>query len=903
MARMPGIRRLFRLPSSVERVSDEVETEIAFHVNERTQELIASGMDPAAARAVALREFGDVPEARAELEIIGRRRVRQAQRSDWWSDLRQDLRYGVRYLLHTPLFSLLAVVTLGVGVGANAAVFGVLKSALLDALPYADADRLVRVYGRWLDGSQEHGPLSTGTIRDISERQRSFESLAAFVDRTSDGVYGADDGARVAKIAWAEPRLFETLGVQVEQGRLFREEDSASGLVPLSGGQLGPDTARGVLLTHGAWQRLFGADSAVLGQVVRINGMPRTVIGVLPADFSGPMGEADFYFAFDLGPVVADPRFARDSQWLALVGRLKPAVTHDVAERELALIGADLAREHPQSDGSFGLAARPLRDAMLGDTRAPILVVMGSAALVLLIAGANLAGALLSQTLSRRKEFAVRLALGAGRGRLVRQLLTESMVLALAGGTAGVLLATFVLSMLRDLALPALPDYVDLSLDGGAVLVTAFVALCTGLAFGTLPALSIDRSNPQGALRDESRSSGESRRSRSLRGGLVAGQIALCVSLLTGAGLLARSLWAMATAPLGFDADGVLTAIVHLPSRDYPTPEARVRFREQFAERLRTLPGVDAVAEASMAPTAVSSRVSFAIVGAPPSKGAQPFVLYSLVSDDYFRTLRIPVRDGRTFDTQDRAGAPPTVVISETMARRYWPGGEAVGARIRIGPNSNSPLIEVIGIVGDVRNDRARPDAEPIAYRSSRQSAGPRAVFLLRTRTDPLAQVRPVERQLAELDAGLALQRATTLHAMAGEGLAGRRLPVLLLAAFGALALLVASVGVYAMFSNMTVTREREFGVRMALGSRPRAIAGLVLRQGATWIVVGLAGGALGIALVVRLVRDLLYEVSPFDPTVLGAAVAILVGCAAVALVVPVRRATRVDPMAALRAE
>jgi putative ABC transport system permease protein len=403
-------------------------------------------------------------------------------------------------------------------------------------------------------------------------------------------------------------------------------------------------------------------------------------------------------------------------------------------------------------------------------------------------------------------------------------------------------------------------------------------------------------------LRDETRSSGESRRSRSLRGVLVAGQIAICVSLLTGAGLLARSLWAMTTAPLGFDADGVLTALVHLPSRDYPTPEARVRFREQFAERVRTLPGVDALAEASMAPTAVSSRVSFAIAGAPPSKGAQPFVLYSVVSDDYFRTLRIPVRGGRTFDTQDRAGAPPTVVISESMARRYWPAGEAVGARIRIGPNSNSPLIEVIGIVGDVRNDRARPDAEPIAYRSSRQSAGPRAVFLLRTRTDPLALVRPVERELAELDAGLALQRRTTLRALAAEGLAGRRLPVLLLAAFGALALLVASVGVYAMFSAMTAARERESGVRMALGSRPRAIAGLVLRQGATWIVVGLAGGALGIVLVVRLVRDLLYEVS-FDPTVLGAAVVTLAGCAAIALVVPVRRATRVDPMAALRAE
>ena len=903
MPRIPGIRRWFRLPSSVDGVGDDVEAEIAFHVNERTQDLIARGMDPEAARTIALREFGNVPETRAELEIIGRRRVRQTQRSDWWSDLRGDLRYGVRCLLHAPLFSLLAIVTLALGVGANAAVFGVLKSALLDALPYADADRLVRVYGRWLDGSQERGPLSAGTIRDVAQRQRSFESLAAFVERTSDGVYGAPAGSQVVKIAWVEPTFFETLGVQVTHGRLLRPEDRASALVPLSAGQLGPDTAGGILLTHTASQRLFAGDSGVLGRNVRINGMSRTIVGLLPPGFIGPMGEADFYFAFDLDPVAADQRFARGSQWLALVGRLKPGIIHDTAQRELTLIGADLAREHPQTDGRSGLAATPLRDVMIGDTRRPLVIVMGSAALVLLIACANLTGALLSRTLSRRKEFAVRLALGAGRGRLVRQLLTESMVLALIGGGAGLLLATFVLSVLGGLAAPALPAYVDLSLDAGAVLGTACLALCTGLAFGTLPALSIDRSNPQNALRDGTRSAGESRRSRSLRGVLVAAQIALCVSLLAGTGLLARSLWAMTIAPLGFDVDGVLTGTVHLPSRDYPTAEERVRFREQFAARLRALPGVDMVADASMLPTAVASRVSFAIAGTPASKDAQPFVLYSVVSDDYFRTLRIPVREGRTFDTQDRAGRPPTVVISESMARRYWPSGDALGSRIRIGPDPNSPPIEVIGIVGDVRNDRTKPDAEPMVYRSSRQSAGTRVAILLRARTDPLGLVRSVERELAQLDAGLAFQRPMPLRALAGEGLASRRLPVLLLGAFGVIALLVASVGVYAMFSSMTAAREREFGVRMALGSRPLAIAALVLRQGAGWIVIGVAGGALGITLVVRLVQDLLYEVSPFDPAVLSTAVAILVGCAIAAMMIPVRRAARVDPVAALRAE
>jgi predicted permease len=346
----------------------------------------------------------------------------------------------------------------------------------------------------------------------------------------------------------------------------------------------------------------------------------------------------------------------------------------------------------------------------------------------------------------------------------------------------------------------------------------------------------------------------------------------------------------------------VLTAVVQLRAPEYPTPEARGRFFDELTERLRALPGVETVAHASWVPTAVRSRMSFEIEGAPP-RNAQPFVLFAVVSDDYFRALRIPVRQGRTFDRRDDASAPPTVVISESMARRYWPGGEALGARIRLGPDSNAPLVEIIGVVADVRNDRARPDAEPMVYRPSRQTPLPGAAFLVRTQGDPLALVRSADRELAALDAGLALQLATTLRAAVGAGLAPRRLPVLLMTAFATLALLVASVGVYAMFASMAAAREREFGVRMALGSERRAIAALVMRQGAGWMAAGLAGGALGIVFVVRLVRDLLYEVPPFDPITLGAAVGILVVCATLALLVPVRRATQVDPAIALRTQ
>jgi predicted permease len=889
---MPRLFSLWRNLVHRNRVDRDLDEELHAAFELLVDEKARSGMHPDDARRAARLELGSLESLKGE--------VRDARAGAGVDTLLQDIRYSLRLFRRAPGFTAVAILTLALGIGANAAIFGVVKSVLLDALPYADADRLVRVYGRFLDGTQERGPLSAGTIHAIAERQQSFESLAAF--RSTDGVYGSDDFARIVRIAWVEPGFFKTLGVPAALGRTFHQDDRTSGLVPLSGGQLGPDTARVVLLTHAAWQRLFAGDPGVVGRDVRINGIPRTVIGVLPRDFVGPMGETDFYFAFDLGPVLANPVTVRRSQWLGLVGRLKPGTTHEAAQRGIAAIWADLAREYPEDNGSLGVSAMPLRDAMVGDRRTPLLVLMASAAFVLLIACANLAGALLSRSLSRRNEFAVRVALGAGRRRLVRQLLTESTVLALAGGAAGLLLAKLTLSVLRGLALPVLPAHAELSLDPGAVLVTAVLALCTGLAFGVVPAVSVGRLDAQGTLRDEARGASEGRRSRRLRGVLVAGQMALCASLLAGAGLLARSFWEMATAPLGFDPAGVLTATVRLPPRDYPTPEARQRFHEQFAERLRLLAGVDAVTIASKVPAVDPSRASFTMEGASPN-AAQPFVVFASVSDDYFRTLRIPLRHGRTFDASDRAGAPPTVVISESMARRYWPAGEALGSRIRMGADPNSPLVTVVGIVGDVRNDLARPDAEPMAYRSNRQEPTPRVCVLLRTHGDPLALVKSVQRELAALDPSLPVQQAMTLQAAVGEGLAARRLPVMLMAAFGALALLLASVGVYTMFASMAVAREREFGVRMALGSRPRAIAGLMLRQGAGWMAAGLSGGALGIILVVQLLRGLLYGVPPFDPIALGGAVAILVGCGTIALLIPVRRATRVDPMVALRAE
>jgi predicted permease len=867
-----------------------VDDEIRFHVEERIREYVARGMDPAAAKAAALERLGDLGAVRSQCtQLLEEDRMAEARR-DWFDDLKHDLRFGVRSAVRTPLFSVLAIITLALGIGANAAVFGVVKSVLLNALPFGDADRLVRIYSRMEDGSMERSSISAGVTMDVRERQRSFAQLATFYQGVIDVTHAGDATPRVVKAALVGEGFFPTLRVSAARGRTLTDADTKTGA---------PNVA---MLSWMAWQREFGGSPGAIGKTVRIDGESVEIVGVLPRGFVGPMGAADFWLPLDLGPALRDPVRARKQHWLAMIGRLGPPATRETAQREIARLGADIARAHPESQGGMALWTIPLRDDMVGDTRTPLLVLMASAGLVLVITCANLAGALLSRSLSRRKEFAVRVALGAGRGRLVRQLLTESMVLAVTGGAAGLALALLSLRTFRELALPALPAYVDLSLDPMAVLATSAITLVTGIAFGLAPALSVGRGNTQGVLRDETRGTSESRRTRRLRGLLVAGQIALCVSLLAGAGLLVRSLWAMATAPLGFDPHGVLTVAVQVPSHAYDTADVRARFFDQLEERLRALPGVSNVASTGELPAPNMNRNGLSIEGvAWPAGEGQPFIAYQSVSDDYFRTLRIPLREGRTFGPQDRPGSTQAIVISEGMARRYWPKGGAVGARIRLGPNAAMPWMEVIGVVSDIRSDPARVQPEPMTYASSRQDAWGTRTLLLRTSGDPLALVKPVGRALAALDPAFAIHDAKPLNAIVSDRLSGRRLPVVLMIAFGALALVLASVGVYAMFASMAAAREREFGVRVALGSSRAAIAALVLRQGGVWMLVGLVAGAVGTVFVSRSIGELLYTVRPLDPIALGSAGAILGLCAAVALLVPVRRATKADPIAVLR--
>jgi putative ABC transport system permease protein len=734
-----------------------------------------------------------------------------------------------------------------------------------------------------------HGSFSAGTISDVRERQHSFTSLGAF-QHARDMFYANGSNTEVVQGMWVEPALLRTLGVAPARGAGFRDEDGMH------------DTTTVVMLSHGAWQRLFAGDPEIIGKTIRLNNIGRTVVGVLPRDFVPPEREAEFYLPLGVGLFMRDPIGVRGSHNFGFIGRLRPGVTSEAAQRELASIGAELERLYPKDNLGIGLEGVPLRDAMVGDTRSPLLILLASAALVLLIMCANLAGALLSRTISRRKEFAVRVALGAGRGRLVRQLLTESMLLALAGGAAGLALAVLALHSLHRLALTMLPAYANLSLDVGAVLVTFALALLTGLAFGVGPALSVGRADSQGTLREQTRGSSESARTRRMRGLLVAGQIALCITLLAAAGLLARSLWALTNAPVGFDPERLLTFTVQLPSNKYPTEAARIQAYDELRRRLNALPGVVEAANVSQLPTKIGNSNGLFIQDAPwaPNQPV-PFILTARTSENFFHALSIPLRQGRAFTTADGPDAPPVIIINDAMANRYWPRGNALGARVHIGPpNPDLPWITVVGIVGNVRNDATQLVPEPIMYIPIRQQSLGDA-FVIRAARDPLALTSSVRRAIASVDPTMPMYKVSTMQAVIGEGFATRRLPVVLMTSFGALALLLASVGVYAMFATMAAAREREFGVRVALGSTRGAIAALVLRQGGLWMLVGLVAGTVGVIAVSRALQAQLFGVPALDPIAIGVSLLILLVCAGLALLVPIRRATSVDPITVLR--
>jgi putative ABC transport system permease protein len=803
-----------------------------------------------------------------------------------------EIRFAFRRLLKSPAFTAMAVATLALGIGANAAIFSVVEAVLLRPLPYPEAGRLLTV---WQDWSRRDGPqtewFSPGNFLDWRRDATTLDGMAAFADwqptRTGSGGAERLTGGAVTH------GFFDVLGTPPALGRAFSEAED------LPGGE------RVVVLSHATWRDRFGAAEDVVGETLQLDGEAHEVIGVLPEGFSFPLlAGTDVFRALRIDPADAP----RDLVFLRVVARLAPGASLEQARTDLGTVAARLAAEYPESNTGVGAHVVPLRDQLVGDLRPALLALLGAVGLVLLIACVNLTTLLLVRAQGRRRERAVRRALGAGRTRLAAGVLVESLLVAAAGAVAGVVAAGWIVAGLRALAPIPLPAMFEPTVDGGVLLFAAALALAAAAASGLVPALGAgERGGLMSALREGGAGAGTGRRDRRTRSLLAAGQVALAFTLVVGAGLLLRSFVELQRVDPGFEPSGLLTFRVIVPDAGYPERADVAAFYARYLERLGALPGVESASMVSWMPmSGADTDVTFVVEGEPPPEpGRQKAIWYRQVDPGYFRTLHIPLLAGRAFTPADGAEAPPVVVLGETAARAWFGGEDAVGKRLKPGddPESDEPWWTVVGVVGSVRHAGLAAEPKHEIYLPHAQSPRASMTLVLRTAGAPQALVPPARAALADLDPTLALAGVQTASELVAGSLALPRFLALCVLAFGAVALFLAALGVYGVVAEVVGRRTRELGLRMALGADRSAVLRLVMRQGLALAAAGLVAGLAGALLTGRLLEGLLFQVAPRDLATLAAATALLATVALLAAWLPARRATRLDPLAALREE
>ena len=906
MSRISGLRRIFRFPwRTGGQIEDEVDAELRFHLDRRTEELIDQGMTPEAARREAVRQFGDLAYTKQYCCALAERTELKVRRTMLIDEFRHDVRYGVRMLARSPGFTAVAVLSLALGIGATTTIFSVMNAALLRPLPLENPDRLV---GLWSSGSRTgFGPVSYPNYKDYRDQNHVFTGLAAYSMARPMDLSGRDAPMQVNGSP-VSGDYFSVLGVRPVLGRGFLpEEDRTPGTHPV------------VVISHGLWQGRFGSDPNVVGDIVVLNGQPFTVVGVAPKGFPGASvgpgilaGQADVWY-----PMMWDfhDRWAveRGLGVLGLVGRLKPGISLDQAQADMSILADQIERVYPGirfDEDRLGvtvvseLRGRPGEVRQLRRSAAFMMTVVG---LVLLIACTNVTNMLLARAVDRRKEFGIRLAMGSSRRRLIRQLLTEGLLLAMVGGSVGLVVATWTAEALRPF-LPLGAGQFDPGLDGRVVGFVVTVVLVAAVIVGLAPALRTSTPDLVRELKDTA-SPGGPARSR-LRSLLVAAQVAISVVLLIGAGLFVRSLQHLNTVDLGFNPRNVLLANVNLPRQGYDKARVNV-FSRQLLERLEGVPGVQSVSSGGQMLNPGRgprwrTRVSEGQEPAPEGDGIS--VPINMVGTHYFQTMGIPLMRGRDFSEEDEAANADVIVINETMARQFWAGEDPIGNRLVIRHPQfftfEQRTAEVVGVAQDTEMNVFTDDREPLLYLPAYWEPAPGGDLgiILRTDIDPLGVVTALRGAVASLDPDLVVE-VRTVTEWIQSNFGSQRASASLSGIVGLLAVLLAIIGVYAVMAHAASQRTHEIGIRMALGAQSRDVLALVMREGMVTTLMGVVIGVGAAFWVTRLIASQLHGVTATDPATFATVTVGLTGVALLACYIPARRATKVDPLVALRAE
>ncbi len=873
-------------------LQEEVDNELDFHVEMRTREYIAAGMDPAAARDAAVRRFGDLSRVNQTCRQIGRRRDQDMRRTEYLSELMQDVTFACRQLLKAPGFSIIAILTLALGIGATSAIFSAVHAVVLRPLPVPDPDRLVAVYEFWRNNN---GSMSAGNYVDAVAQSTSFSHTTAILYSS----FNLGDSADAERIIGARTTagFFGVFATPPALGRVYSVEEDQ------------PGREQVVVLSHRLWTRRFGSDRQVVGRQIRMSGRPYEVIGVMPPsfDFTNQTEELWVPIAW-----TAERKAMHDEHTFQIYARLKAGVPAGQAASELAGFAADLRKRFPKDDSELSFTVVPMMEELVGDYRQRLFILLGAVGFVLLIACGNIANLLLARGAVRAGEMAIRAALGAGRGRMVRQLLTESLVLALISAAAGLALAAWGIRALIAAAPEGVPRLEQTTLDPVVVGFTLLIALASAVLFGLAPAIRAARSDVQTVLKEGGRGAAMGGVRDRLRTGLIVGELAVALVLLVGAGLLIRSSIALQRVQPGFGPHGVMSARLALPAAEYAEPGRVVQTFERIAEAARQIPGVESAAITSQVPMGAGGNGNGLVPeGRPFEPGNTILSRLRIVTPGYIETMRIPILEGRAIQDSDRRGALKVMVISQALANAAFPGDNPIGKRIACcepAPDGKSPDYKtVVGVAGDVLSRGLGEPPAPEFYLPAAQVPDvawdwiQRTMYVaIRTSMDPATVAVPLRTAVNAVAPGVPLFNVRTMEERLGESLATAKFNTLLLTLLGAIGVVLAAVGIYGVIAYFVTRRTQEIGVRMALGATRRDVVALVVKQAAWPVAAGIGLGMVLSAGLTRVLSGQLFGVKAHDPATFALVAIGLAGVALVASLVPARRAASVDPTRAL---